>query len=114
MRSSAKARAGTLCSPKFLKEVDAFRTPNYQRPKVQPLAPRVRPHVSEPAGWGKPAGDTPDPAVPVSLAALVGRVSPHRCTRTRPDRPRSRQGRTQAPTPPTARGRTPFAAEEPH
>ncbi|KAG8289841.1 hypothetical protein J6590_096129 [Homalodisca vitripennis] len=31
-------------------------TPNYQRPKVQPLPPRVRPHVSGPADWGKPAG----------------------------------------------------------
>ncbi|KAG8251581.1 hypothetical protein J6590_076250 [Homalodisca vitripennis] len=52
-------------------------TPHYQRPKVQPLPPRVRPHVSGPAGWGKPAGGTPDPAVPVSLTALVGRVPPH-------------------------------------
>ncbi|KAG8299220.1 hypothetical protein J6590_106310, partial [Homalodisca vitripennis] len=90
------------------------RTPNYQRPKIQPLPPRVRPHVSGPAGWGKPAGGTPDPAVPVSLTALVGRVPPHRRTRARPDRPRSRQGGTPAPTPPTARERTPFAADEPH
>ncbi|KAG8246466.1 hypothetical protein J6590_084621 [Homalodisca vitripennis] len=75
-------------------------TPHYQRPKVQPLPPRVRPQVSGPAGWGKPAGGTPDPAVPVSLTALVGRVPPH-CRQGKTRLARSRQGGTPHPHSPS-------------